>query len=70
LQVPGGNAERDGKILVGDKLISTSAVVLDQSNQPIISLGAASATTNWKREMIPCGNMNFNTIMSAIKSNR
>ena len=68
--VPGGNAEKDGKIWVGDKLIATSAVVLDNSNQPIISLGASSATNNWKREMIPCGNMDFNTIMSAIKSNR
>merc|ERR1712167_41479 len=51
--VPGGNAERDGKILVGDKLIATSAVVLDSSNQPFISLGSSSTTTNWKREMIP-----------------
>jgi len=70
VQVPGGNAERDGKIQVGDKLISTSAVVFDQSNQPLFSLGAASATTNWKREMIACGNMDFSTIMTAIKSNR
>ena len=54
-----------------DKLVSTSAVVLDNSNQPLISLGASGgATNNWRREMIPCGNLDFNTIMSAIKSNR
>ena len=38
-QVSGGNAERNGKILVGDKLIATSAVMLDKSNQPYLSLG-------------------------------
>jgi len=69
-QVPGGNAERDGKVLVGDKLIATSAVVLDKSNQPLLSLGGAGATNNWKRQMIPCGNMDFNSVMAAIKSNR
>ena len=70
LQVPGGNAERDGKILVGDKLIATSAVVLDKSNQPLLSLGGAGATNNWRREMIPVGTMDFNSVMAAIKSNR
>lgn len=69
-QVPGGNAERDGKILVGDKLIATSAVVLDKSNQPLLSLGGAGATNNWRREMIPVGTMDFNSVMAAIKSNR
>mmetsp|Transcript_24148 Transcript_24148/g.38905 ORF Transcript_24148/g.38905 Transcript_24148/m.38905 type:complete len:220 (+) Transcript_24148:47-706(+) len=67
--VAGGNAERDGKIQVGDKLVSTSAVVLDSSNQPIISLGSSSATNSWKRQMIACGNMDFTTIMQAIQSN-
>ena len=37
--------------------------------QPFISLGSSSTTTNWKREMIPCGSMDFSSIMSAIQPN-
>ncbi|EKX44587.1 hypothetical protein GUITHDRAFT_152906 [Guillardia theta CCMP2712] len=64
----GGNADRNGQILVGDKLVATSAVILDSTTKPIIGIGGA-ANTNWKRTMIPCGSMDFENVMAAIKSN-
>jgi hypothetical protein len=45
--VDGGNADLDGRILVGDKLVSVSAVTIDKSNKPLIALGAAVPTSPW-----------------------
>ena len=45
--VDGGNADLDGRILVGDKLVSVSAVTMDKSNKPLIALGAAVPTSPW-----------------------
>jgi len=36
---PLGNAAADGRMLVGDKLVSVSAAVMDKSNQPLFQLG-------------------------------
>ena len=45
--VDGGNEDLDGRILVGDKLVSVSAVTIDKSNKPLIALGAAVPTSPW-----------------------
>eukprot|EP00282_Hemiselmis_andersenii_P008610 CAMPEP_0114120464 /NCGR_PEP_ID=MMETSP0043_2-20121206/6661_1 /TAXON_ID=464988 /ORGANISM="Hemiselmis andersenii, Strain CCMP644" /LENGTH=222 /DNA_ID=CAMNT_0001213085 /DNA_START=8 /DNA_END=676 /DNA_ORIENTATION=- len=66
---PGGNADRDGKILVGDKLISTSAVVMNDDNSALVGLGGSGAKTSWTRKMIPVGKATFQTVMGAIGSN-
>ena len=55
--VQGGNADKDGRILVGDKLIAVSAVILDASRTPLLGIGGGVQNTNWKREMIPTGYM-------------
>jgi hypothetical protein len=34
-----------------------------------VSLGAGSQFSSWKRELIPCSKMDFDTIMSALGSN-
>jgi len=36
---PLGNAAADGRMLVGDKLVSVSAAVMDKSNAPLFQLG-------------------------------
>ena len=58
--VEGGNADVDGKIFVGDKLTEVSAVVFGGEMDGI----GGKLYSNWKREMIPCGKLEFNTIMS------
>mmetsp|Transcript_23783 Transcript_23783/g.39294 ORF Transcript_23783/g.39294 Transcript_23783/m.39294 type:complete len:209 (+) Transcript_23783:91-717(+) len=66
--VEGGNAFRDGRLLVGDKLIKVSAVVLG-GDGALLSVGGGTQYTSWTRELIPCGQMDFDNIMSAIGSN-
>ena len=41
------------------QLIATSAVVMDDSNAPLIGLGEGSAKTRWSRQMIPVGSESF-----------
>lgn len=60
--VPGGNADLNGRICVGDELVATSAVIFtDKYNQGSFS--------NWERQMIACTRMDFDSIMAAIGSN-
>jgi len=67
-QVPDGNAERDGRILVGDELVTCSAVILG-GDSALVTIGRSSQYTNWKRELIPVSKMDFDAIMAAIGSN-
>ncbi|KAJ1622776.1 hypothetical protein T492DRAFT_1059924 [Pavlovales sp. CCMP2436] len=60
--VESGNAERDGRVCIGDELVATSAVIF------IDKFGSGSFTS-WERQMVPCVKMDFNAIMSAIGSN-
>ena len=66
--VDGGNAEHDGRIWVGDRLLSTSAVVLG-GDSALLTVGGGRQFTNWKRELIPATAMGFDEIMAAIGSN-
>ena len=66
--MPDGNAERDGRILVGDELVTCSAVILG-GDSALVTIGRSSQYTNWKRELIPVSKMDFDAIMAAIGSN-
>ena len=66
--VEGGNAERDGRILVGDRLMRVSAVQF-AGQSALVTLGTGTQYTSFKRELIPCGQLDFDTIMAAIASN-
>jgi hypothetical protein len=66
--VDGGNAERDGRVLVGDRLIRVSAVQF-AGQSAYVTLGSGTQFTSFKRELIPCTAMDFDTIMAAIGSN-
>lgn len=66
--VSGGNAERDGRILVGDRLIRVSAVSFG-GQSALLTLGAGQQYTSFKRELIPATSLDFDTILAAIGSN-
>ena len=66
--VEAGNAETDGRILVGDRLMRVSAVFF-AGESALVTLGGGSQYTSFKRELIPCTQLDFETIMSAIQSN-
>ena len=66
--VEDGNAWKDGRVLVGDRLAKTSAVILG-GESPLLSVGGGKQYTNWERELVPCTKMDFDTIMAAIGSN-
>jgi hypothetical protein len=53
--VEGGNAERSGKVKVGDNLVAITAVKI---------VGA-----KYERRLIPCRKFDFDTMVGAIKSN-
>ena len=56
---------------VGDILRSCSAVLLG-GKSALVSLGGDGTSqqfTSWERQMIPCRNLDFDTIMSALESN-
>ena len=59
--VDGGNAEHDGRIWGGDRLLSTSAVVLG-GDSALLTVGGGRQFTNWKRELIPATAMGFEEI--------
>lgn len=66
--VEDGNADLDGRILVGDRLLRVSAVQF--GGQPaLLTLGSGSQFTRTSREMIPATKLDFDTIMAAIASN-
>ncbi|KAG8470982.1 hypothetical protein KFE25_009403 [Diacronema lutheri] len=60
--VAGGHADLNGRVCVGDELVSTSAVVFTDK------FGSGSFN-NWERQMIACTRMDFGSIMAAIGSN-
>ena len=66
--VEGGNAERDGSILVGDRLIRVSAVQFG-GQESIIKLGGGAQYTAVERNLIPVTKLPFDVIMAAIASN-
>ena len=55
--VAGGNAERDGRVLVGDRLIRCSAVTLG-GNSALLSVGG-DQYTSWERKLVPCSRLSF-----------
>lgn len=60
--VEGSNADLNGRVCVGDELVSTSAVVFtDKFN--------SGSFSNYERQMVTCTKMEFDGIMSAIGSN-
>ena len=66
--VEGGNAERDGRILIGDALTRVSAVQF-AGQSALVTIGSGQQFTSFSRELIPVSKMDFDTIMSAIGSN-
>jgi len=66
--VEGGHADLDGRIWVGDKLVSTSAVVLG-GESALLTVGGGSQYTNWKRQLLRATDMQFDEVMAAIGSN-
>ena len=66
--IEGGNADIDGRILVGDKLTRVSAVQLG-GQSALLTLGTGTQYTSMSREMIPVSTLDFDTIMAAIGSN-
>lgn len=65
--VEGGAAELDGRVLVGDKLLRTSAVMFG-GDSALLQVGGKQFT-KVSRELIPATSLDFDTIMSAIGSN-
>lgn len=66
--IENGNADTDGRILVGDKLLRCSAVSFT-GQSALVTLGAGTQFTSFKRDLIPCTQLDFETIMAAIGSN-
>ena len=66
--VEGGAAERDGRVLVGDRLIRVSAVQFG-GQESLVKLGDGAQYTSFSRELIPVTTLDFDTIMAAIGSN-
>ena len=63
-----GNAELDGRVLVGDKLMRVSAVQFS-GQTALVSIGGGNQYTSFKRDLIPTTGLDFDTIMAAIQSN-
>jgi hypothetical protein len=61
--IPGGNADLNGRVCVGDELVATSAVIFKDR------LFGSGGFTNWERQMVACIKMDFDSIMTAIGSN-
>ena len=66
--VEGGNAEANGRILVGDRLLRVSAVSFG-GQSALVTLGSGQQYTSFKRELIPATSLDFDTIIAAIGSN-
>jgi len=67
--VEGGNADLDGRILVGDKLLKVSAVEFG-GQESLVKLGGGAQFTAVRRNMIPVSALPFDVIMNAIASNQ
>lgn len=63
-----GNADVDGRVLVGDRLLRVSAVSFG-GEAALVTLGSGPQFTKFERNLIPCTNLPFDTIMAAIGSN-
>ena len=67
-QNQGSNADRDGRVCEGDRLLRVSAVqFVEQSS--LLTVGPGTQFTKWNRTLIPCTALDFDTIMAAIASN-
>ena len=66
--VEDGNAELDGRILVGDKLMRVSAVQFG-GQESLLKLGDGAQFTAVTRNLIPVTALPFDVIMAAIGSN-
>jgi hypothetical protein len=66
--VEGGNAEANGRILVGDRLLRVSAVSFG-GQSALVTIGSGQQYTSFKRELIPATSLDFDTIIAAIGSN-
>eukprot|EP00197_Chlamydomonas_leiostraca_P008785 CAMPEP_0202865750 /NCGR_PEP_ID=MMETSP1391-20130828/6334_1 /ASSEMBLY_ACC=CAM_ASM_000867 /TAXON_ID=1034604 /ORGANISM="Chlamydomonas leiostraca, Strain SAG 11-49" /LENGTH=166 /DNA_ID=CAMNT_0049545627 /DNA_START=147 /DNA_END=647 /DNA_ORIENTATION=+ len=68
---PGGIADKTGKVQVGDVLSKCSAVVLKSGKEGEYEREGYGQTlyTNWDKVMFDCEGQEFNTVMSALKSN-
>ena len=63
--VEDGNAWKDGRVFVGDRLAKVSAVILG-GESALVTVGGGKQYTNWERELVPCTKMDFDSIMAAI----
>ena len=63
--VEDGNAWKDGRVFVGDRLTKVSAVILG-GESALVTVGGGKQYTNWERELVPCTKMDFDSIMAAI----
>ena len=66
--VEDGNADRDGRISIGDRLMRVSAVQFG-GQESLVKLGGGAQFTSVSRNLIPCLKLPFDTIMAAIASN-
>ncbi|KAL1495201.1 hypothetical protein AB1Y20_017066 [Prymnesium parvum] len=66
--LPSGSALADGRVLVGDKLVSCSAVAFGGEGA-LLSVGASRQFTAWERRLLPCAKLDFETVMAALASN-
>ena len=66
--VEGGNADLDGRILIGDRLVKVSAVQFG-GQESLVKLGSGQMFTAVSRSMIPVLALPFDVIMNAIASN-
>ena len=66
--IESGNAFADGRVLVGDKLVACSAVTFGGKGA-LVTVGVGRQFSSWERELIPCGKLDFDTIMAALGSN-
>ena len=62
--VEGGNADSDGRILVGDKLVRVSAVQFG-GQESLVKLGDGAQFTSVSRNLIPVTKLPFDVIMAA-----
>ena len=63
--VPGGNADFDGRVFEGDKLIAVSAVTFTKGE----TLAGQKVYNNWERIMVTVASESFDFTMKAIESN-
>lgn len=68
--LPGGNADKLGRIAVGDVLVGCSAVTLKEGSDKLEKEGyGARPYVNWTEVWIPTEGLEFDTVMAALGSN-